>query len=343
MTAPAVSSSTADDADRRAWDDAHVRPLWEIAQAHSEAAPEHRATLWPWRTMRALVERACELTSPAVAERRVLSLIAPDAKPGEFHTITNLNAGLQILLPGEAARPHRHSMDALRFVLEGSGAVTRVDGKLAPMNAGDLVLTPGWCWHEHRHDGDAPMVWLDVLNVQTHLNLDTFAFEPGPPHDVPVLPSEEAFANANVVPDIDAPRFSPVFRYPFDAVARALDAAPLARDGSRRVRYVNPLTGGSVMPLLDCWMFRLEAGRSTVPFRTSAHAVCSVVSGRGTTTAGSGAIDWETHDVFTLPHATWISHRAEETSTVFVVSDREVYRRLDLLTETYDRPTEGAR
>jgi gentisate 1,2-dioxygenase len=337
-----IADVTGED-DRAAWAGAHVRPLWEIPQAHSGAKPERGATLWPWRTMRPLVERACELASPAVAERRVLSLIAPDAKPGDFHTITNLNAGLQILLPGEVARPHRHSMDALRFVLDGGGAVTRVDGKNAPMLRGDLVLTPGWCWHEHWHEGDAPMVWLDVLNVHTHLNLDTFAFEPGPPHDVPVLPPEDAFAHANVVPDIAPTRFSPVFRYPYDAVSRALDATPRARDGSRRVRYVNPLTGGCVMPLLDCWMFRLDAGESTVPFRTSAHAVCAVVSGRGATRTGTIEVAWETNDVFTLPHDTPIVHHAEETSTVFVVSDREVYRRLDLLTETYDEHSEGVR
>ena len=318
------------------WSDANVRPLWEIQQAHSDAKPEHRATLWSWRAMRPLVDRACALTSPAVAERRVLALIAPDAAPADFHTITNLNAGLQILLPGEVARPHRHAMDALRFVLEGSGAVTRVDGKNAPMMRGDLVLTPGWCWHEHWHEGDEAMVWLDVLNVHTHLNLDTFAFEPGPPHDVPALPPDAAFASANVIPDVAPTRFSPVFRYPLDDVMRALDVTPPSRDGARRVRYVNPLTGGSVMPLLDCWMFRLDAGQSTVPLRTSAHAVCTVVGGRGTSTIGKQQLDWGERDIFTLPHDTPIVHRAEETSTVFAVSDREVYRRLDLLTETYD-------
>jgi gentisate 1,2-dioxygenase len=343
MTASTVPTNAAGDDDRAAWNAAHVRPLWEIPGAHSEAKPEHRATLWPWRTMSPLIDRACELASPAVAERRVLSFIAPDAKPGEFHTINNLNAGLQIILPGEVARPHRHSMDALRFVLDGSGAVTRVDGKEAPMQRGDLVLTPGWCWHEHWHAGDAPIVWLDVLNVHAHIKLDTFAFEPGPPHDVPVLPPEAAFAGANVVPDIAPTRFSPVFRYPYETVTRALDAAPPARDGSRRVRYVNPLTGGPVMPLLDCWIFRLDAGQTTVPFRTSAHAVASVVAGGGTTTVGTQRIAWTERDTFTLPHETWISHRADETSTLFVVSDREVYRRLDLLTETYDDRSEGVR
>ena len=44
-------------------------------------------------------------------------------------TSKTLAANIQILLPGEKARPHRHTMNALRFVLEGSGAATIVDGK----------------------------------------------------------------------------------------------------------------------------------------------------------------------------------------------------------------------
>ena len=225
------------------------------------------------KNYRPLIERACILATPAVAERRVLSLIAEDASNGEFHTITNLNAGLQVILPGEIARPHRHSMDALRFVLDGEGAVTRVDGKEAPMMRGDLVLTPGWCWHEHWHNGNAPIVWLDVLNVHTHINLDTFAFEPGPPHDVPSLVPDDAFSSPNLVPDVSASQFSPVFRYPLADMTRAIDATPPGRDGARRVRYVNPLNGGPVMPLLDCWMMRVDPGSpiSTVfnecPFR----------------------------------------------------------------------------
>jgi gentisate 1,2-dioxygenase len=167
------------------------------------------------------------------------------------------------------------------------------------------------------------------------MNLDTFAFEPGPPHDVPQLPADDAFAVAGLVPESAALPFSPIFRYPLDAVERALADAPSARDGSRRVRYVNPLTGGPVMPLLDCWMFRLDAGQTTVPFRTSAHAICAVVSGNGSTRVGSSSIQWEENDVLTLPHGMWTEHHADVGSTVFVVSDRELYRRLDLLTEAY--------
>jgi gentisate 1,2-dioxygenase len=297
------------------WSDAHVRPLWTIAQAHSTARTEPRSTIWPWRTMKPLVYRAAELTDPAISERRVLSLIDPAARDGEFQTITNLNAGLQILLPGEAARPHRHSMDALRFVLSGEGAVTRVDGVTAEMAYGDLVLTPGWCWHEHWHEGDAPIVWLDVLNVHAHLNLGTFAFEPGPVHDVPDVPP------------------GTVFRYPLSEAKSAADSVAPSSDRARHARYVNPLTGGPVMPLLDCELIRLDPNVETLPVRTSAHAVCAVVGGHGETFCGEQRIAWEPRDVFTLPAHVPLRHRATETAYLFVCSDREIYRRLELLTD----------
>jgi gentisate 1,2-dioxygenase len=329
-----MTAHTTDDV-QAVWAAAHVKPLWEIEQAHRTGDDGGGPVIWPWRTMEPLVTRAIDLASPAVAERRVLSLIDPAARPGEFHTITNLNAGLQILLPGEVARPHRHSMDALRFILAGSGAVTRVDGKLAPMAFGDLVLTPGMCWHEHWHEGTEPMVWLDVLNVHTHITLGTMHFEPGPVHDVPARPADAAFANANVVPEIAPSDVSPVFRYPLAAAQAAVDVTPAGPDGAHRARYVNPLTGGPVMPLLDCSLVKIDAGTETRPLRTSAHTVYAVISGRGSTTAGATTVEWEPRDVFTVPHGAPIRHRADETSYLFAVTDREVYRRLGLLAEEF--------
>jgi gentisate 1,2-dioxygenase len=321
--------------DEAAWQRANVKPLWLNQRSHVIDDPERRSTIWHWNEMRRLALRACELTETGSAERRVLSFVCPEARPGDFETITNMTAGLQILLPGERARPHRHSPDALRFVLDGNGAVTRVDGVVAPMMRGDLVITPAWCWHEHWHDGVDPIMWLDVLNVHTHHFLDTFIFEPGPPYDVPAAPPASAFAHANVIPDMGATRSSPVFRYALADAIAAADAAPRSRDGAQRARYVNPLTGGPVMPFLDCTLVRLDANTPTTRFRTSAHAVCAVVSGSGVTRIGSNSIAWSENDVFTLPQETWMSHEADEPAYLFCVSDRELYRRLDLLTESY--------
>jgi gentisate 1,2-dioxygenase len=195
------------------------------------------------------VDDAMKVTSPAAVERRVLTLTDPDAVGGAGSTTTNLTTGLQILLPGEKARPHRHTMSALRFVIEGKGASTVVDGKDCPMEEGDLITTPGWTWHEHVHRGDAPIVWLDALDAPLHRYLGTDVFEPGPAHDLPKITDDAAFAFPNIVPEIsEPPAFSPVFRYPWAAAVAAVRAAPTWKDGTRRVRYVNPINGGPIMP-----------------------------------------------------------------------------------------------
>jgi gentisate 1,2-dioxygenase len=228
-------------------------------------------------------------------------------------------------------------MNALRFVVEGKGASTVVDGKDCPMEEGDLVITPGWTWHEHIHKGGAPIIWLDALDAPLHRYLGTDVFEPGPAHDIPSLPDDGAFATPNIVPELagEPAASSPVFRYPWAAAAKAVRAAPKAKDGARRVRYVNPMTGGSVMPLMDCHLMQIDKGAETVRFRTTSNAVCYVCEGRGMSRVGEDALAWEAKDVFSLPHGNWITHRADETATLFVVSDRDALRRLDLLKEQY--------
>jgi len=319
------------------WKAANMRPLWESALAHKVReggpAPHH----WKWKAVRPLIDDAMKVTSPAAVERRVLTLTDPEATGGAGSTLTNLATGFQILLPGEKARPHRHTMNALRFVIEGNGASTVVDGKDCPMEEGDLVITPGWTWHEHIHRGNAPIIWLDALDAPLHRYLGTDKFEPGPAHDLPNTPADSAFAVPNIVPELsDGPTpFSPVFRYPWKDARNAVRAAPTWKDGSRRVRYINPITGGSTMPLMDCFLIQIDKGTETVRFRTTANAVCLVCEGRGTTKVGEDTINWEKNDVFSLPHGNWITHRADETSTLFLVTDRDTLRRLDLLQEQY--------
>src|SRR5580658_1818912 len=140
------TSAQPTDAERRAaWNAASVRPLWEDARAHGGVPPPPRPQIWAWNAMKPLIDDAAGMNSTEVVERRVLSLMHEDPKTlGYPFTITNLNCGYQILLPGEQARPHRHSMSALRFVLDGHGADTVVDGKSCPMHENDLILTPGW-------------------------------------------------------------------------------------------------------------------------------------------------------------------------------------------------------
>jgi gentisate 1,2-dioxygenase len=324
---------------RKAWKEANLAPLWENKLAHRPPPPPEPAYLWSWEKIRPLIAAAIDVASPEAIERRVLQLIPPHRIEHEGEqTSRTLATNIQILLPGETARPHRHTMNALRFVLEGAGAVTVVDGKRCLMEEGDLVLTPAWTWHEHIHQGAGPIVWLDALDVPLHHYMGTGAFQPGPVADMPETVPDAAFAVANVVPDVacQSRDYSPVFRYPYATAAAAVAVAPPARDGSRRVRYVNPMTGGSGMALIDCFLVQLDAGVSTIPFRTSASSVCCVVEGAGESQIGNEAIRWGQRDIFTLPQGNRIVHKSlGGRARLFQVSDRDIYARLGLLKEEY--------
>jgi gentisate 1,2-dioxygenase len=124
-----------------------------------------------------------------------------------------------------------------------------------------------------------------------------------------------------------------VFRYPYADAVRALANAPLAPDGARRVRYINPLNGDGAMPLLETSMLQIDAGARTLPTRTNANLVFTVVEGHGETRIGEQTIAWGPRDTFTLPQHHWVSHRSEGEARLFIVSDGDVLRRLGLLSE----------
>jgi gentisate 1,2-dioxygenase len=324
---------------KAAWQDARLSPLWESAVAFSERGAAPRPLYWSWNSVRPLIDKAIELVSPRDVERRVLMFTDPELNSSRRATTTKgLNAGLQILLPGEAARTHRHSMDAIRFVLEGEGAVTIVNGREYLMAEGDLILTPGWCWHEHVHRGTRPVIWLDGLNSPLHRYLGTATFETGRGPQVPDTTSDATFSVPGLLPvtESDNRMHSPVFRYSYGAASTAAAAAPPGRDGARRVRYANPATGGPAMALMDHQLMQLDPNVTTVPFRSTSNAICVVVEGHGASHIGNESFAWGPKDVFTMPQGNWISHHAGETTArMFVYSDREVYWRLGLLKEEY--------
>ncbi|WP_227749422.1 cupin domain-containing protein [Paraburkholderia atlantica] len=316
----------------------HLVPLWESPTAHKLDVKREQAHLWPWSATRPILTETAQISSPKVVERRVLSMVNPFSKsPEDEATTGTISATLQTLLAGEMARPHRHSMNALRFVMEGHGASTLVDGKDCPMEPGDLVLTPAWTWHSHHHYGDGATIWMDVLDVDLQLYLGTDEFQPGPIVDQPPQFLDGAFTAAGILPVMDSVErsYSPIFRYTRQDALKALDAAPIAQDGSCRVRYTNPVTGGAVMATLDCYLTGLIARATTRAFKTTANTVCCVVGGKGTSQIGDREIKWAEHDIFTIPQNTWVTHTSDTGAQVFQVTDREVYRKLGLLKETF--------
>src|SRR5216684_9084745 len=146
----------------------NMAPLWEVLRAliTREPATPCVPVLWRYDEVRPYLMRSGALITAKEAERRVLILENPALK-GKASITHTLYAGLQLILPGEVAPCHRHAQSALRFVLEGEGAFTAVDGEKAVMRPFDLVLTPSWQWHDHGNTSAQPMIWLDGLDIPT--------------------------------------------------------------------------------------------------------------------------------------------------------------------------------
>lgn len=315
----------------------HTKPLWSLYKTLNTREPQfYEPMIWPWAKMAPLVERAVREVSMDEAERRALLLVHP-AFPGTVFTTPTLSGALQILEPGEHAPAHRHTLAALRLVMMGEGAVTLTDGKECRMEPGDLILTPAMTWHEHHHRGRSRMVWFDGLDYPLARQLGTVFFEHGPGpiprRGLAALP-DSGLSEAGILPDQKPDvAYSPLFRYAWERVARALEAMPPTKDGSRRLRYTNPATGGPVMPTLDC--FALRPGKDpTTRMRTTTTAMVVVIEGEGETRVGDKRFQWQQHDVFTLPRWQWIEHLAtRQPATLFLMTDREFLVRIDQLRE----------
>jgi gentisate 1,2-dioxygenase len=318
---------------------ANVLPLWDRYKRLNTREPQyHEPMLWPWAAMAQLADRAARDISMAEAERRVL-LLAHPAFEGTAFTTPTLSGGLQILEPGESAHAHRHTLSALRLAMIGDGVVTIVDGKACPMEPGDLILTPAWTWHEHRHEGKQRAVWFDGLDYPLGRELGTVFFEegPGPVADKGLATNvaDEGLRAGGVLPDGDSRTlYSPLYRYTWTSVDKALAAMPPARDGSRRIRYVNPVDGGPVMPTIDCYALRLAHSKATASVRTTATAIAVVVEGEGESRIGDKRFTWRQHDVFTLPRWQAVTHTAaSDRATLFLMTDRELLARIGHLRE----------
>lgn len=322
-----------------------LQPLWSQVANLMPATPqpETLAWLWPGEVMRALALRAERLvTVERGGERRVLALANPGLGGPPYATPT-LWGAIQVLGPHETAPAHRHSASAVRFVLEGEGVWTTVDGDACRMHPGDLVLTPAWTFHDHANGGDRTMLWFDGLDMPLVRTLDAMFYENHPDLGQPVAGfdlSAARFGTAGIVP-VDRPEaneHSPLYVYRW-ADSDALLGTLLEADGGpiATVEFLNPLTGAPVLPTLTCRLHRIVPGARTVPARKVGSSVFVVFGGEGTTIIDGQRFDWATGDMFVTPSWSAVEHEAITPSDVFELSDEAILRALTMFrTETLE-------
>ena len=274
------------------------------------------------------------------AERRTLRLVNPGAQDNEMTSHTMLFA-FQLIQPGEVAPPHRHTMSAIRFILQGKGAYTNVGGEKMMMEDGDLILTPMWAWHEHAHEGTEPMIWIDGLDVPFIQSLQVISFEPYAQPRIPVQNNPYDSSHYGMARPVTTEERRPTaplhyrWRDIYPALKRLAEGAPHPYEGYA-MEYVNPLTGGSTLPTLSCWIQMLTPGQRTQSHRHTSTVLYHAFSGSGTTMINGQPYDWEKGDSFVVPLWHWHEHAnrsSSEDAILFSMNDAPVLEPFGLFRE----------
>lgn len=260
--------------------------------------------VWHYAQVKPILDRAGRLVDTTQAERRNLTMFNP-VEGNVYSTVRTIVAAYQMIRPGEVARSHRHTPNALRLILEGRGTYTVVDGTQVEMRPGDVLLTPSMAWHSHANGGNEDCYWMDFLDVPLVHLLEPMFYEPHPDG-----------IEADPVVVESAP-----IAFRWEDTLAALDAEQ-ARAGIDRPVAVD--LGPARLATIGLRMIRIPAAASTDFLRTTANAIFAVVRGEGRSEIDNAVHDWAFGDTVAVPAWRPFRHFAETETVLLEVSDAPV-------------------
>jgi len=289
-------------------------PGW--SKATPSLWPEPRKNIrpyhWNYAQAKGALDAAGRLINTELAERRNLIL---STAADSYATTRTIVAAYQMIMPGEKARSHRHSPNALRLIIDAEpGAFTIVNGQKLEMLPGDVLLTPNWAWHGHANEGRACAYWLDVLDVPLVQLLEPMFFEPHP----------EEFETEVVVPNN-----SPMC-FPWGETEARLVEAQLKSNGAGSVEIA---LGDPALDTMALAMIKLNPGKGTAARKVMANNVFGVVQGEGSTMVEGETFNWRRGDVIAVPAWQRHVHHSNDGAVLFRVSDEPVMTKLGFLRE----------
>ena len=133
---------------------------------------------------------------------------------------------------------------------------------------------------------------------------------------------------------------SPIGAYRWEFTDRALTEQLLLEEegqpatveqGHAAIRYVNPTTGGDVMPTIRCQFHRLRAGTESQVRREVGSSVFQVFDGKGAVVLDGKTTRLEKGDMFVVP--SWVpwTLQAEGQFDLFRFSDAPIMERLHFM------------
>jgi len=355
------ASDTIRESIRRRSADTSLVGLWDVVHEVEVKEPKKAFAphLWKWAEIRPLLIDAGMSVPLAESDRRVLILSNPSVFP-KHHSTNTLYVSCSIYNGGEQASVHRHTPNASRFVLEGSGGYTNIEGERCSMSRGDLIITPNGTWHDHGNDGTEPVLWVDVLDLPlvealgaTSFEFDYFEKNAGGVTEKKAVQAVSASAEHSINlygtgglrPTFvshqrgEGNRGTPMFVYRWEQTRKALEAmrdyAGSPSDGIM-LEYVNPVNGEAVTTTMSFSVQLLRGGQATRSHRHTSSAAYCCLSGRGKTVVGSTVMEWGENDLFVVP--SWAPHHhvnlePGRDAVLYSVSDAPALKRLGLYRE----------
>ena len=278
--------------------------LWPLPK--KDFRPAH----WSFGQGRAVLDAAGPLVSTELAERRNIILANP--VPGNrYATVRTLVSAYQMVKPGETARSHRHSANALRLVLDAEPRMyTIVAGKRIPMLPGDVLLTPNWHWHGHSNESPANAYWLDFLDVPLVHLLGPMFFEHHPDgieRDAPV--------------DVTS-----CMRFSWDTIRARLAEAPARVPGRQEIELGSPALASTSLKVM-----RLARRSSFRYGPTTSNSIFAVIEGEVACDVDERVFVWRRGDVVAVPSGYTMTCRTSTESFLLRVSDEPLFQNLDWL------------
>jgi gentisate 1,2-dioxygenase len=322
--------------------------LWTVANKIEPWEPVSQSVpvVWRYADLREHVLRSLELVTPEKAGRRVIYLNNP-GRTDVSAAVGWIYAGLQVMNAGENATAHRHSASAIRFIMEGEGAYTVVDGHKMTLGQNDFVLTPNGTWHEHAVEPDGTTcIWQDGLDIPfvNAMEANFFEVHPDLKHAVAyeVDDMTKTWGNAGLTPGGGewTKAYSPMFKYEWEPTYEALAKYASSTDGSPydgiMMEYVNPVSNGPVMQTMGASMQMLRPGEHTKAHRHTGSFLYHVAKGSGHSIINGKRYDWSERDIFCVPSWAWHEHvngSQSDDACLFCLSDIPIMRALSLYRE----------
>lgn len=320
----------------------HLIPLWRLEGDVMPWQPKSKAVpwLWKWAELYPVAERSGALVSvERGGDRRAIALANPGLSPLPYATPT-LWGAVQWLNGREVAPAHRHTSQAVRFIIDGAGAYSTVEGDKVFLQRGDFVLNPPWFWHDHGSESDGRAVWLDGLDIPITNYLDASFFEPAASATQEITQTQDGkylkYGGGALQPAWEprADVYPPLSTYKWSDTERALtnlarvDASPF---DDVALEYTHPHTGGPVMPTMSGLAQMLRPGIQTHAHRQVNSAIYYVFEGSGATIMNGTRFEWQPGDAFVVPSWTWHEHHnasASDRAILFSIQDTPIMRAL---------------